>query len=206
MMPPLSFLLAALLLAIIPGPGIAFVVAQTVAAGRRQGLASSLGTALGGMLHVCAAAAGLSLLIAQSPLAFAVVKYLGAAYLLWLGYGLLRKQPSASADVLEEGITQGRALCDGVLVEVLNIKTAMFFLAFIPQFVDIRLPLAPQFLLLGSVCVLFNTMADVLAVLMASRFVAAGVGQPGKARLLSRLAGLTMLSLGLLLALSGQYG
>ena len=93
----IPFLLAALVLAITPGPGIAYVVARTVAGGRAEGLASCLGTGLGGLLHVMAAALGLSILVAQSAAAFTVVKYLGAAYLIYLGIRLLRREATGVA-------------------------------------------------------------------------------------------------------------
>src|SRR3954470_1496823 len=97
MLPSLPFIVAALILAITPGPGIAYVIARTAAGGRKEGLASCFGTGIGGMLHVAAAALGLSLLVAQSALAFNVVKYVGAAYLVYLGIRmLLRKEPPSA--------------------------------------------------------------------------------------------------------------
>ncbi|MDC7705885.1 LysE family translocator [Vogesella indigofera] len=202
MLPSLTFLLAATLLAITPGPGVAYVVARTVAGGKAEGIASSLGTALGGMVHVLAAALGLSLLIAQSALAYALVQYLGAAYLLYLGIRLLTaRAESATLPVLQRA-GAGKALRDGAIVEVLNVKTAMFFLAFIPQFVSTQQALAPQFILLGSICVLLNTAVDLIAVAAASRFVASGASRAGRARWLSGLSGTTMLALGVMVALA----
>src|SRR5689334_20624748 len=96
MLPPLAFFIAAAVLALTPGPGIAYVVARTAAGGRAEGLASCAGTGLGGLLHVGAAALGLSLLLAQSAAAFALVKYVGAAYLVYLGVRLLRSKASAA--------------------------------------------------------------------------------------------------------------
>ena len=97
-----AFLLAAVVLAISPGPGIAYVVARTVAGGRAEGLASCAGTAIGGMVHVIAAAAGLSVVVAQSAFAFTTIKFLGAAYLIFLGVRMLLKSGSASAPTLQE--------------------------------------------------------------------------------------------------------
>jgi threonine/homoserine/homoserine lactone efflux protein len=151
-----AFLIAATVLAITPGPGIAYVVARTVAGGRAEGLASCIGTGLGGMLHVLAAAVGLSFVVAQSALAFTLVKYLGAAYLVYLGVRMLmRKQAD---DAVESVPAQGarRALAEGIAVEALNVKTALFFLAFLPQFVGPTEPLVPQLVLLGSICVALN--------------------------------------------------
>src|SRR6476619_1986446 len=116
MLPSLTFFLAAVVLAVTPGPGIAYVVARTAAGGRAEGLASCVGTGLGGMFHVCAAALGLSLLLAQSATAFSVVKYIGAAYLLYLGIRLLvSKAPAAPSAVVPAG--PRRALLEGILVE-----------------------------------------------------------------------------------------
>lgn len=197
-----AFALAALILAITPGPGIAYVVARTVAGGRSEGLASCLGTGLGGLVHVVAAALGLSLLIAQSALAFSMIKYVGAAYLVYLGVGMLvRKQR-----VIEVGSVQSRgarrAFAEGVLVEAMNVKTALFFLAFLPQFTSASAPLAPQMALLGSVCVMLNTLVDVVAVMGASRLLTSSAARTSRARLLTRVSGCTMLSLGVVLALT----
>lgn len=202
MLPSLTFLLAAALLAITPGPGVAYVAARTVAGGKAEGIASSLGTALGGMVHVLAAALGLSLLIAQSALAYALVQYLGAAYLLYLGIRLLTARAESATLPALQRAGAGKALRDGAIVEVLNVKTAMFFLAFIPQFVSTQQALAPQFILLGSICVLLNTAVDLIAVAAASRFVASGASRAGRARWLSRLSGTTMLALGVMVALA----
>src|SRR4051812_7819509 len=132
----LAFLLAAVVLAVTPGPGIAYVVARTAAGGRPEGLASCCGTAIGGLLHVLAAALGLSLLVARSAMAFDLVKYLGAAYLVYLGIRLLLRKDGqfAVGPVASQGAR--RALCEGIAVEALNVKTALFFLAFLPQFVS----------------------------------------------------------------------
>lgn len=202
MSPFIAFLIAAVVLAITPGPGIAYVVARTVAGGRSEGLASCLGTALGGLLHVLASALGVSLLIAQSALAFSVVKYVGAAYLIYLGIGLLRRRDQAMAEVQVTAQGTGRAFRDGILVEALNVKTALFFLAFLPQFVVASQPLVPQLAVLGSICVVLNTAVDVLAVFAADRLLQSKVARAGRARLLQRASGLTMLGLGAYLAMA----
>jgi threonine/homoserine/homoserine lactone efflux protein len=196
----IAFLVAATVLAITPGPGIAYVVARTVAGGRSEGLASCMGTGLGGMLHVLAAAVGLSLLVAQSAFAFTLVKYLGAAYLVFLGVRmLLRKQQDGAVQTVSP---QGarRALFEGIAVEALNVKTALFFLAFLPQFVAHGEPLVPQLVLLGSICVALNTLVDVVAVLTAHRLLASGVARAARARLMTRISGATMIGLGVFLA------
>lgn len=198
----LAFLFAAVVLAITPGPGIAYVVARTVAGGRSEGLASCFGTGLGGLLHVLAAALGLSLLVAQSAIAFNIVKYIGAAYLIYLGVRLLlqKEQTFKATPVAAQGVR--RALFEGVAVEALNVKTALFFLAFLPQFVSPGGPLVPQLVLLGSVCVALNTLVDVVAVFTANRLLRSGVARAARARLMTRMSGITMLGLGAYLALA----
>jgi threonine/homoserine/homoserine lactone efflux protein len=198
----LAFLIAAVVLAMTPGPGIAYVVARTVAGGRSEGLASCLGTGLGGLLHVLAAALGLSLLVAQSAIAFNIVKYIGAAYLMYLGVRLLMQKEQAfkATPVAAQGVR--RALFEGVAVEALNVKTALFFLAFLPQFVLPGEPLVPQLVLLGTVCVALNTLVDVIAVFAAHRLLRSGVARAARARLMTRMSGVTMLGLGAYLALA----
>jgi threonine/homoserine/homoserine lactone efflux protein len=197
-----AFAFAAVLLAITPGPGMAYVVARTVAGGRSEGLASCLGTGIGGMLHVLAAALGLSLIVAQSAIAFDIVKYLGAAYLVYLGIRLLlqRERATTVAPVASRGAR--RALIEGVVVEALNVKTALFFLAFLPQFASPGQPMVAQLVLLGSICVALNTLVDVAAVFAAGRLLASDVARAARARLLTRASGLTMLGLGAYLALT----
>ena len=198
----IPFLLAALVLAITPGPGIAYVVARTVAGGRAEGLASCLGTGLGGLLHVLAAALGLSILVAQSAVAFTVVKYLGAAYLIYLGIRLLRREASGVALPAVRAMGARRALLEGVLVEALNVKTALFFLAFLPQFTSPAGPLVPQLVLLGAICVGLNTLVDVVAVFAADRLIRSDTTRAARARLLNRASGVTLIGLGSLLALA----
>jgi threonine/homoserine/homoserine lactone efflux protein len=195
----IAFFVAAVVLAITPGPGIAYVVARTAAGGRAEGLASCVGTGLGGLLHVLAAAIGLSLLVAQSAIAFNVVKWLGAVY---LGIRLLLRQEHSLA---VEGVTASgarRALMEGIAVEALNVKTALFFLAFLPQFVSASEPLVPQLVLLGVICVTLNTLVDVVVVFAAHRLLRSGVARAARARLMQRVSGVTLVGLGAVLALA----
>lgn len=200
----LAFAIAAAVLAITPGPGMAYVVARTAAGGRAEGLASCLGAAIGGMLHVCAAALGLSLIVAQSAVAFNLLKYLGAAYLVYMGIRLLLRKDQALT--VQPVTSQGarRSLCAGIIVEALNVKTALFFLAFLPQFVSPGEPLVPQLLILGSICVALNTTVDVIAVFAADRLLKSSAARAARARLLTKVSGVTMLGLGASLALAGR--
>jgi len=197
-----SFVIAATILAMTPGPGIAYVVARTAAGGRSEGLASCFGTGIGGMVHVLAAALGLSLIVAESAMVFNLVKYLGAAYLVYLGIRLLlRKDQALMVETVAAGGAR-RALFEGVVVEALNIKTALFFLAFLPQFASPADPLVPQLVLLGSICVALNTFVDVVAVFAADRLLVSSAARAARARLLTRVSGVTMLGLGAYLAVA----
>ncbi|TIU28068.1 MAG: LysE family translocator, partial [Mesorhizobium sp.] len=133
---------AAFLLAITPGPGIFYVAARTLAGGRAEGIASSFGTGLGGMVHVLAGSLGVSALVLASAELFTALKLIGAIYLVWLGLRTFQSARREAKTMLEDGkaapaVGAGRAFREGVLVEALNPKTAAFFLAFIPQFVNL---------------------------------------------------------------------
>jgi threonine/homoserine/homoserine lactone efflux protein len=163
------FLTASLLLAATPGPGMLYVLSRTLAGGRREGILSSLGTFIGGMVHVVAAAAGLSVVLATSALAFSAVKFAGAAYLIFLGVRMIVRAQGDLGEAAETAREQGSPFLQGILTEVLNPKTALFFLSFIPQFV-VRggQHVFAAFLLLGLVSVTLNTTGDLLAVMMAA--------------------------------------
>lgn len=195
------FLTAALVIAAIPGPGIFYVAARTLSEGRASGLASTAGTALGGLVHVVAGSLGISAIILASAELFAVVKFVGALYLAWLGIKTFRSAGRALS-LESEPVGDKRAFRDGVLVEALNPKTAAFFLAFIPQFLD---PAASnptlQFLLLGAISVTLNTLADVVVVLMASATRTQLVGRPHLTQRLTQGSGIFIAGLGLSLAL-----
>ena len=159
------FLTAALVLAATPGPGIFYVLARTLA-GRREGFLSSLGTFVGGMFHVLAAALGISAILAASAVAFHTVKYAGVAYLVWLGIRMIQ---SRNAEMPAEPTALARgSVAQGIMTEVLNPKTALFFLSFIPQFISPRLGhVFMQFFVLGTISVALNTAADLLVVSLA---------------------------------------
>ena len=201
MLPSLAFFIAALVLAVSPGPGIAYVVARTAAGGRAEGLPSCVGTGLGGMLHVGAAALGLSVLLAQSAVAFSVVKYIGAAYLVYLGIRLLLSR-AAFTPVRAKPTGAGRALLEGILVEALNVKTALFFLAFLPQFLLSGPSVVLQLVVMGTVCVVLNTLVDVVAVLGAARLLRSEATVRRRSKLLNKASGLTLVGLGLYVAAS----
>lgn len=162
------FLAAAFVLAVVPGPGMLYVLARTVRGGRREGLLSTAGTALAGILHTLAAALGISAVLATSALLFSLVKWAGVLYLVYLGLHTLLARGEERADPSLDAISRG-ALRQGVLTEALNPKTALFFLAFIPQFIDPTGNAFGQFVLLGAITTLLTSGADLLVVLAAGR-------------------------------------
>jgi len=162
----LLFFSAALLLAVTPGPGIFYVLARSLAGGRREGILSSLGTFVGGLFHVFAAAAGISAILAASAIAFHTVKYAGAAYLVYLGIRMIHTR---NAELTATTKGPRNAFRQGILTEALNPKTALFFLSFIPQFINAAAgQIFVQFILLGVISVVLNTTADLFVVLAAA--------------------------------------
>jgi len=168
------FLTAAALLAIAPGPGMLYVLARSLAGGKREGVLSALGTFFGGMVHVFAAALGISVVLAKSAVAFATVRYAGAAYLGVLGVRMILD--ARKADEGEESLEAVSApeparrnpLWQGVATEVLNPKTALFFLSFIPQFVNrTGGHVFAQFVFMGTISVVMNTTADLIVIVLA---------------------------------------
>jgi threonine/homoserine/homoserine lactone efflux protein len=163
------FMAASLALAVVPGPAVLYIVAQSVDQGRLAGLVSASGIATGGLVHVVAATIGLSSLLASSATAFTIVKYAGAAYLIFLGVRrLTTREQQLEEEVGRSPRTRRRLFADGVIVNVLNPKTALFFLAFLPQFVDPDAGSAwLQILALGLVFVAIAFCSDSLWALAA---------------------------------------
>src|SRR6266851_3701880 len=180
------FLLAALIIAAIPGPGIFYVAARTLSGGRRAGIASTFGTALGGLAHVIAGGLGVSAIILASAQLFAVLKLAGALYLIWLGIRTVREAGHLPTEPTG-AIGFKRAFQDGIVVEALNPKTAAFFLAFMP---------------LGLISVTLNTFADVIVIVAASAARAGLVRRPTLVRRLRQGSGLFIAGLGISLALA----
>ena len=196
------FLLAAVIIAAIPGPGIFYVAARTLSGGRQAGIASTFGTALGGLVHVVAGGLGVSAIIVASAQLFTVLKLLGALYLVWLGIRTFREAGNRLPEPIgSAGAAQ--AFREGVVVEALNPKTAAFFLAFIPQFLD---PAAGypafQFIALGLISVALNTSVDIVVVATASAARANLVRRPMFFQRLRQGSGLFIAGLGVSLALA----
>lgn len=211
-MPDLSqlalYFAAALVLAITPGPGIFYVAARTLAGGRAEGVASSFGTGLGGMVHVLAGSLGVSAIVLASAELFTALKWIGAAYLVWIGIRTFQaaRRDAASAlagEAAAPPMGSRRAFREGILVEALNPKTAAFFLAFVPQFVDpAKGSVAVQFLVLGFVSVVLNTLADVVVAFAASRIREGAAARPNLIRRLREASGALIVALGIGLALA----
>jgi threonine/homoserine/homoserine lactone efflux protein len=199
---------AAFLLAITPGPGIFYVAARALTGGRAEGVASSFGTGLGGAVHVVAGSLGVSAIVLASAELFTALKLMGAAYLVWLGFRTLRSARRDAAMALTGGcaappLGPRRAFREGVLVEALNPKTAAFFLAFIPQFVDPSAGyVALQFAALGLVSVVLNTLADIVVAFSAASILTGAAVRPSLVRRLREASGAAMIALGVGLALT----
>jgi threonine/homoserine/homoserine lactone efflux protein len=202
----LLFAAAALAFLAIPGPSVFYIVTRSLAQGRRAGVTSMLGVQAGGLVHVVAAAFGVSALIASSAEAFTLVKYAGAAYLVLLGVRKLLGRDDGEAGLDPAGPTSPKHLFwHGVIVNVLNPKTALFFLAFLPQFVDPSAgPVAPQMLVLGTLLVGLGVLSDGSYALLA-----AGAGRRLRSaaatrRRLERVSGGVFVGLGVVAALAGE--
>jgi threonine/homoserine/homoserine lactone efflux protein len=209
-MPPLEqlwpFLAAVLVFAAIPGPAILYTAAQTLARGRRGGLLACLGIHLGGLVHVFLAAAGLSAVLKLVPELYVVVKLAGAGYLVWLGIAMIRQRFDAEALPAIGDRDARRAFVESVLVEVLNPKAAMFYLAFLPQFVDAGAALAPwiQFLALGWFVNLAFSAADLVTVALTVRLLGGLRRSRLGLRIVRWAGGATLMGLGVHLAVSRQ--
>jgi len=195
------FALACLAFLAIPGPSVFYIVTRSLVQGRRAGVTSMLGVQAGGLVHVVAAAFGVSALIASSAAAFTVVKYAGAAYLVFLGLRKLLGREPDQPEVIGPPASTARLFAHGVVVNVLNPKTALFFLAFLPQFVDPTAgPVAPQMLVLGLTLVSLGVLSDGTYALLA-----AGAGNRLRnRRRLERLSGGVFVGLGVVAALAGE--
>lgn len=197
------FVIAAMALLLAPGPNVIYIMTRSVSLGLKAGLVSAVGIGIGTLCHIGAAVLGLSALLASSALAFAIVKYAGAAYLIYLGLRTLFARNGAQQQIAPPPVIGlRRVLVQGILVNVLNPKVALFFLAFLPQFVDpSRGNAAGQTLVLGLILAALGTLTDggyaLLAGMLGRRLSGQGQG-------LQRIAGGVYLALGVTTALTGS--
>lgn len=201
------FCAAALALLVVPGPAVLYIVASSIDGGRRAGFASVLGIQAGALVHVTAAAVGLSGVIAASALAFDTVKYLGAAYLVAIGlWTLVRGGAGADPQEPPTPTRYRRRFAQGVVVQILNPKTALFFLAFLPQFVDQKAGhVGLQMLVLGLVFVALAVVSDGTWALVAGTASDRLRGHVGFLRAQRYVSGTVFVGLGMLTAVTGSH-
>jgi threonine/homoserine/homoserine lactone efflux protein len=198
------FVVAALILLVIPGPAVLYIVAQSISRGRLAGIVSMLGIQVGGLVHVAAAAAGLSALLVRSSVAFNVVKYAGAAYLIYLGLRRILGKEEADTPGAAPEKSLRRLFAQGVVINVLNPKTALFFFSFLPQFVDVDAgSVALQIATLGLVFILLATLSDGLYALAAGSAAGWLRERSGFVRGERYATGGVLVGLGVLAAFSG---
>lgn len=200
------FVVAALVLLITPGPAVFYIVTRSIDQGRVAGIVSTLGVGAGTLVHVAAAAFGVSALLVSSAAAFNTLKYLGAAYLVYLGIRkfLVPDEIEQPRSLKRNALT--RIFYDGVIVNVLNPKTALFFFAFLPQFVDVsKGGVWIQIIFLGVLFVAMGILSDGTYALLAGSFGNWLKGNPGWLRVQRYLAGTIFISLGIVAALSSSH-
>jgi len=198
-----AFLVASLVLAVTPGPGVLYILTRTLAQGRRHGLLSVAGIALGNLGNVLAASVGLAAIFAVSSPSFTVVKYAGALYLVYLGVQMLRSPTLEYPAAVSSAWPPNRVFRDGFIVALLNPKTTLFFAAFLPQFLNPGAPTMIQGIALGSLFVAIATVTD-SAYALAAAAVATKLGSNAFRMTGHRLAGVTFIGLGVLPALTGS--
>jgi threonine/homoserine/homoserine lactone efflux protein len=198
------FVVAALVLLVVPGPAVLYIVSQSISRGRLAGIVSMLGIQVGALVHVAAAAAGLSALLVRSATAFDVVKYAGAAYLVFLGLRRLLGRDEVEAPGVRRERSLWRLFAQGIVVNVLNPKTALFFFSFLPQFVDVEQgSVALQIASLGLLFILLATLSDGVYALAAGSAAGWVRGRPAFVRGERLATGGVLVGLGLLAAFSG---
>lgn len=200
----LPLLLTTIIVASVPGPAMVYAAARTLAGGRSAGLMAALGIHLGGYVHVLVAASGLALIIQGTPVLLAGLKLLGAAYLVWLGINLVRMRPTAEDIGSAASPTATRhTVGESITVQILNPAAAVFYVAVLPQFVDVssRLPAWAQFVLLGTIVNLIFSITKVMAVVMVEAMTL-WLRQPGhRQRQVPRVAGSLLVGMAVYLAI-----
>ena len=198
-----AFLAASLVLAVTPGPGVFYIVGRSLLQGRSHGLASVAGVALGNLGNAAAAALGLVALFSVSSLAFTLVRYAGAAYLVYLGIRALRAASGGDVSDAAQPAGLGRVFRDGLVVALLNPKTALFFLAFLPQFMNATAEPMAQGLVLGALFVAIAAATDTVYALAAGALAPALARARGMRRMGRFLMGGVLIGLGLFAVVAG---
>lgn len=199
----LAYLTASIAIILAPGPAQALVLARTLSEGKKAGVMTAIGLNAGTLVHAVAAALGLSAILATSALAFAVVKYLGAAYLVYLGLKALLAKEEASTSANPAGSSPGQAFSKAVITGILNPKVALFFLAFLPQFIDPqRGSVFLQFLVLGGILAILDILYEAVLAAFAGTLSGWLAGSPRLALWRHRITGGVLIGLGVRLALA----
>jgi threonine/homoserine/homoserine lactone efflux protein len=200
-----AFLLASFVLAVTPGPGVFYIVTRSIVQGRRSGLVSVAGVALGNLGNAFAASVGLAALFAVSSIAFSVVKYAGALYLVYIGVQMLRSSPIEHSAPVPAAAPLKRIFRDGFVVALLNPKTTVFFAAFLPQFLNPSAPAMFQSMALGSLFVAIAAVTD-SAYALSAGVIAPALRRSATLRIGRRLGGGVFIGLGVFTALTGSRG
>lgn len=197
--------IASLVLVVIPGPAVIYILTRSISQGRAAGLASAVGVNLGSAIHVVAAVAGLSVILASSAILYSTAKWAGVAYLVWLGIRTLRSRDEAFANPSTEPAALRKIFTQGVVVNVLNPKVAMFFLAFLPQFVDPTSE-APwlQSLVLGLTLVVIGLISDSIYALIGGRVGGVLRRNPRAGAMTKTASGVTYIALAGVAAVTGS--
>lgn len=199
-----TFLVASVILAVTPGPGVLYIVTRSVLQGTRSGMASVAGVAIGNLGNALAASLGLAALFAASSVAFSIVKYLGAAYLIYLGVQTIRRRAETSAPTVV-AVPLRTVFRDGLIVALFNPKTAIFFAAFLPQFISTGQSFLAQSLILGTIFVLIAAVSDSCYALAASAIARWLASRSQLGRVGAWLGGGTYIALGIATALIGDH-
>ncbi|MEL6410652.1 MAG: LysE family translocator [Pseudomonadota bacterium] len=200
----IAFFLSAAVFAYVPGPAVLYATAQTISGGKRAGFAAAFGLHIGGYLHVFAAAFGLAVIFQIVPSLFVALKLIGAAYLIWLGYRMLKSgMTDLKASSFEQTPPSRKSFWQSATVEMLNPKTALFYLAFLPQFTDptASFPIWLQLLILGTIVNVMFSSADFVCVILADRLSRLARQSSKLARAMNAIGGGLLIFLGLRLAM-----
>ena len=199
-----AFVVATSIFAYMPGPSTLYAAAQTIARGRRAGWFAALGIHIGGYVHVLAAAVGLAILFQAIPILYFALKFAGAAYLIWLGISMIMtKAETAASPQLAGQKSARRAFWESVSVEVLNPKTAIFYVAFLPQFADqsAAFPIWVQLIILGTVVNIMFSSADAICIILADKITTLFKASSSANRIANKIGGSVLVALGVNLAL-----
>jgi len=196
----LTFLITTFIFAYIPGPAMLYTATQTLSKGKQSGLMAAFGIFLGGCFHIVVASVGLTTIFKVIPILYDIIKILGACYLIWLGIKLIRAPSSTHSEYAQDD--HSRSLKQSILVEVLNPKTAIFYIAFLPQFINLSsgFPVWFQFMLLGIIVNLAFVSADIVCVFLAHLVVKKVSQSRNMQKSMSIFGGTIFIGLGLFLA------